>query len=163
MSTHLGNGAHPLFSRHPNYIWSQLANDGLWAGLIGDGHHLPPSTLKAMVRAKGEKAVLVSDANHFEGYPPGRYLKRNRHGVILEAGGRLVMADNPLIFSGAATPLNRCVENVSKYGIRTLGEAIQMASERLAAMLGLTAGGTGSCSQEPPPTGRFQRAGVQNS
>ncbi len=27
ISTHLGNGAHPLIRRHPNYIWSQLAED----------------------------------------------------------------------------------------------------------------------------------------
>ncbi|WP_164821440.1 N-acetylglucosamine-6-phosphate deacetylase [Paenibacillus koleovorans] len=144
MSTHLGNGAHPLLPRHPNYIWSQLANDGLWAGLIGDGHHLPPSTLKAMIRAKAEKAILVSDMNHFAGLPPGRYLKRHRHEVILAADGRLVMADNPLIFSGAATPLNRCVENVARYGICTLGEAIRMASERPAAVLGLSEEGTGT-------------------
>ena len=29
MSTHLGNGAHPLIRRHPNYIWDQLAEDRL--------------------------------------------------------------------------------------------------------------------------------------
>ena len=31
LSTHLGNGAHPLIRRHPNYIWDQLAEDRLAA------------------------------------------------------------------------------------------------------------------------------------
>ena len=43
LSTHLGNGAHPMLRRHPNYLWDQLADDRLWASLIVDGHHLPPA------------------------------------------------------------------------------------------------------------------------
>ena len=31
-STHLGNGAHALIRRHPNYIWDQLAEDRLAPG-----------------------------------------------------------------------------------------------------------------------------------
>jgi len=31
MSTHLGNGAHAVVPRHPNYIWDQLADDRLVA------------------------------------------------------------------------------------------------------------------------------------
>src|SRR5262245_53928361 len=62
MSTHLGNGAHPLIRRHPNYIWDQLADDRLVASLIVDGHHLPPAVVKSMIRAKTpERIVLVSD------------------------------------------------------------------------------------------------------
>ena len=29
LSTHLGNGAHRILPRHPNYIWDQLAEDRL--------------------------------------------------------------------------------------------------------------------------------------
>ena len=62
-STHLGNGAHALIKRHPNYIWDQLAEDRLSAGFIFDGHHLPPAVMRTFVRAKGiERSVLVSDA-----------------------------------------------------------------------------------------------------
>jgi N-acetylglucosamine-6-phosphate deacetylase len=73
MSTHLGNGSHPYIKRHPNYIWSQLAMDELWASFIADGFHLPPSTLKAMIRSKGNKAILTSDSVHLAGMSPGRY------------------------------------------------------------------------------------------
>jgi N-acetylglucosamine-6-phosphate deacetylase len=44
-------------------IWELLAADAVCATLIVDGHHLPPSTVKAMVRAKGtQRTILVTDA-----------------------------------------------------------------------------------------------------
>lgn len=141
MSTHLGNGSQPLLRRHPNYIWAQLADDRLWAGFIADGHHLPGSTLKVMLRAKRDKSILVSDVNHFEGYAPGRYLKRNQHEVILSQDGRLYMADAPDILSGAALGLHKCVEQVAKFGICSLGEAIQMASLHPSELMGLCGSG----------------------
>src|SRR3954453_1537334 len=58
MSTHLGNGAHPLIRRHPNYIWDQLADDRLTASLIVDGHHLPPAVVQSMVRAKTVERIV---------------------------------------------------------------------------------------------------------
>jgi len=36
-STHLGNGAHALLPRHPNYIWHQLAEDRLGAASSSTG------------------------------------------------------------------------------------------------------------------------------
>src|SRR4030095_7551447 len=53
MSTHLGNGAHQVLQRHPNYLWEQLAEDRLIASFIVDGVHLPASFLKVAMRAKG--------------------------------------------------------------------------------------------------------------
>src|SRR5262249_52307313 len=50
MSTHLGNGAHQVLQRHPNYIWEQLAEDRLVASFIADGVHLPASFLKVALR-----------------------------------------------------------------------------------------------------------------
>src|SRR5262249_34362656 len=52
LSTHLGNGAHAVLPRHPNYIWEQLAADGLWASIICDGHHLPPAVVRCILRVK---------------------------------------------------------------------------------------------------------------
>ena len=74
LSTHLGNGIASTLDRHPNPIWDQAAEDQLWASLIADGHHLGPSVLKALVRAKTpERILLVSDASPLAGLPPGRY------------------------------------------------------------------------------------------
>src|SRR5206468_8402774 len=93
LSTHLGNGAHPLIRRHPNYIWEQLAEDRLMASLIVDGHHLPPSVVKSMVRAKTPaRCVLVSDITALGGMPPGRYSGGLGDLEVLESG-KLVLAD----------------------------------------------------------------------
>ena len=74
MSTHLGNGCPAVLPRHPNVIWDQLATDALHASFIVDGHHLPPSTVRAMVRAKGvERCMLVTDAMMAAGAAPGVY------------------------------------------------------------------------------------------
>src|SRR5205085_7285582 len=73
-STHLGNGSHAILPRHDNYLWEQMAADGLWASVIADGHHLPPAVLKCVLRVKTPaRTVLVSDAGSLAGLPPGRY------------------------------------------------------------------------------------------
>ncbi|MDA1192623.1 MAG: N-acetylglucosamine-6-phosphate deacetylase, partial [Candidatus Poribacteria bacterium] len=74
LSTHLGNGAHAMIQRHPNYIWEQLGDDRLWASLIADTHHLPPRTLKSMVRGKTlDRTIFTSDAVWVAGLPAGQY------------------------------------------------------------------------------------------
>lgn len=150
MSTHLGNGAHPVLKRHPNYIWDQLAEDRLWAGLIADGFHLPPATLKSMIRVKGAKAILTSDAVHLAGLPPGTYSTPLNESVVLEPNGFLHLADTKDILAGAALPLIEGIRNVVRWGICGLGEAIQMATLHPAQLFGLDAQGLGTLSVGSP-------------
>jgi N-acetylglucosamine-6-phosphate deacetylase len=149
MSTHLGNGAHPVLKRHPNYIWAQLAEDRLWAGLIADGFHLPSSTLKSMIRAKGGKAILVSDTNMLEGASPGIY-QYGVNDVIKDENGRLFLAAKPDIFAGSALALNEGVANIARFGIGSISEAIEMASTHAAGLLGLAQDGAGSLTPGAP-------------
>src|SRR5262249_25785603 len=73
-STHLGNGCHAMLPRHDNYVWEQLACDDLWASIITDGHHLPATMVKCIVRVKGVPRLLItSDASSLAGLPPGKY------------------------------------------------------------------------------------------
>jgi N-acetylglucosamine-6-phosphate deacetylase len=137
MSTHLGNGAHPQIRRHPNYIWDQLADDRLTASLIVDGHHLPPAVVKSMIRAKTpERIVLVSDITSMGGMPPGRY-KTGLGALEVLASGKLVPAGQPDILAGASLPIHACVANVMRFGGVDLTTAINMASIRPAALIGL--------------------------
>ena len=64
LATHLGNGCAQMLPRHPNIIWELLAADRVFASLIADGHHLPPATVKAMVRAKGAALDDPGDGRH---------------------------------------------------------------------------------------------------
>ena len=136
MSTHLGNGAHAQIRRHPNYIWDQLAADELYASFIVDGHHLPPSVVKSMFRAKGlERTVLVSDAVHLAGLQPGRYQFGDRDiELTSDQSVRLYGTD---YLAGAAIELARGVENSVKFAKISLDQAFQLATVRPAGVLGL--------------------------
>jgi N-acetylglucosamine-6-phosphate deacetylase len=137
MSTHLGNGAHPMIRRHPNYIWDQLAEDQLTASLIVDGHHLPPAVVKSMVRAKtAERIVLVSDVTSMGGMPPGRY-KTGLGELEVLPSGKLVPAGQPDILAGASLPIHACAANVMRFAGVDLATSIDMASRRPAQLIGL--------------------------
>lgn len=112
--THLGNGCHNTMPRHPNLLWEQAAEDRLYAGIIADGHHLPPATVKVFYRAKPrQKLFLVSDAVRMAGAPPGRY---RFQGAIAEMSpkGRFGFYQSPTLI-GAAAPLARCLANLARF------------------------------------------------
>jgi N-acetylglucosamine-6-phosphate deacetylase len=136
-STHLGNGAHALIPRHPNYIWDQLAEDRLSAGFIFDGQHLPPSVMKSVIRAKEiERSILVSDALFVAGLAPGVYNLPDGAAVELQESGRLELQGTPYL-AGAAAPLSVCVGNAVRHADVTWSEAIRMVTANPSRLLGL--------------------------
>jgi N-acetylglucosamine-6-phosphate deacetylase len=136
LSTHLGNGAHRMLRRHPNYLWDQMAEDRLWASLIVDGHHLPPEVVKSLVRAKTpERCILVSDLSGLAGLPAGRYQTELCELEIL-ADGRLVIAGQDQLLAGASRPIGVGVTNVMRFAGVDLATAVRMASHHPAMLLG---------------------------
>lgn len=141
LSTHLGNGCAQMLPRHPNVIWEQLAADALTASMIIDGHHLPPSTVKAMVRAKTpSRVVLVTDATAAAGQPPGDY-KLGALMVHVDDTGRVAVPGQPYL-AGSALSMDRAVGNMVRFAGISLEEALDMASRRPAACLGVEPAGT---------------------
>jgi N-acetylglucosamine-6-phosphate deacetylase len=131
MSTHLGNGAHGMMRRHPNYIWEQLAEDRLRASFIVDGIHLPKSFVKTALRAKGvERAVLVTDATSPAGCPPGRY-RLGEQEVDLTPDNRVVLAGQDRL-AGSALRMDRGVENLMRLGELSLADAVRLATVNAA-------------------------------
>jgi N-acetylglucosamine-6-phosphate deacetylase len=138
LSTHLGNGAHAMLPRHPNYLWAQLAETRLAASFIADGHHLPADTFLAMVRAKGTgRRILVSDSVALAGCAPGTYQTPVGGTVTLHPDGRLVLGDTDLLAGSACTLLDCARWAVRRAGL-DLGRVAAMASSGPAALLGLT-------------------------
>ncbi len=128
LCTHLGNGAHGILPRHPNYLWAQLADDRLSAGFIADGHHLPADTLTAMLRAKGlSRSFLVSDATTLAGAEPGIYQTPVGGEVELSANGRLSQRGTPNL-AGAARSVAHGVATVANLGPFDLGAAVDLAT-----------------------------------
>jgi N-acetylglucosamine-6-phosphate deacetylase len=136
LSTHLGNGTHATLPRHDNYLWEQLAADGLWASVICDGHHLPPALIKCILRVKTPaRAVLTCDASSLAGLPPGRY---NEWGQELEvlSDGKVVVPGTPFL-AGSGVFTDTCVGIAVRDGGVTLREALDMAGARPRSLLGL--------------------------
>jgi len=127
MSTHLGNGAHQILQRHPNYIWEQLAEDRLMASFIVDGVHLPASFLKVALRAKGlERSVLVTDASSPAGAKPGRY-SLGEQTVILTEDNRVILSDQDKL-AGSALRMDHGVRNLMKLAGLSLPDAVTLAT-----------------------------------
>lgn len=137
LSTHLGNGAHGMMRRHPNYIWEQLAEDRLYASIIADGHHLPASVVKTIVRTKSpQRVILTCDAAGLAGCPPGRYRNAAVDVEVLD-DGRIVVAGQDQLLAGSTLCTDTCVANVMKFAGVTMKEAIDMAGRVPADLIGL--------------------------
>jgi len=133
LSTHLGNGIATMLPRHPNAIWTQLAEDRLTATFICDGHHLPFDAARAMIRAKGiGRAVLVSDSVALAGMPAGQYDTALGGAVEVSPEGRISLAGTSFL-AGAGHPLRVMVARAANNAGVTLAQALTMASTDAAA------------------------------
>jgi N-acetylglucosamine-6-phosphate deacetylase len=136
LSTHLGNGCAQLLPRHPNVIWEQLGEDGLLASLIVDGHHLPPLTVRSMIRAKTPaRTILVTDAMAAAGMPPGVYTLGGQR-VELDAQGRVAAPGAPNL-AGSSLTMPVAIGNTVRFAALPLEEVVPMATTRPAQYVGL--------------------------
>ena len=140
LSTHLGNGCAQVLPRHPNVIWEQLADDRLVASFIVDGHHLPPATVKAMIRAKTPgRSILVTDAIAAAGMAPGRYTLGGQE-VELSPTGRVAAPGAPNL-AGSALRLDAAIGNTVRFAGLALEDVVPMASTRPAEYVGVPTAG----------------------
>ncbi len=142
MSTHLGNGSHSMVPRLQNYIWEQLAEDRLHAGIISDGYHLPAAVVKVIARAKGlRRLILVSDVAVMGGKEPGVY-EWDGVAVRVYEDGHLGLADAEFL-AGAGHLLDRCIAQFIRFtGVR-IDEAVRLCTTNPAQFLGLQPAGEG--------------------
>jgi N-acetylglucosamine-6-phosphate deacetylase len=128
LSTHLGNGIAPILARHPNPIWTQLADDRLTASFIADGVHLAGDALRAMLRAKGVgRAVLVSDSVALAGSAAGEYKARIGGDVVVRDDGAIAMRETGLL-AGSGIALKDAVARCVRMTGIALGDAVAMAT-----------------------------------
>jgi N-acetylglucosamine-6-phosphate deacetylase len=140
LSTHLGNGCAQMLPRHPNFIWEQLAEDRLLASFIVDGHHLPPATVKSMIRAKTPgRSILVTDAIEVAGLPPGSY-QFSHQTVELSPEGRVSLVGTPYL-AGSALRMDAAVGNTVRFTGLPLEEVLAMASTHPARYIGIQPAG----------------------
>ncbi len=137
--THLGNGLPNLIPRHHNPIWAALANDDLSITIITDGHHLPPAAIKTMIRAKGvAKTIVVSDASHLAGLPPGRYSTPDNEVILLEPSGRLHNPEKQCLVGSSATMI-QCMNHLASLGTLTAPELLAVGFHNPLGLIGAEA------------------------
>lgn len=132
--THLFNAMSPLTAREPGTTGAALQFDGLWAGVIADGHHVHEANLRMAHRAKPPgKLVLVSDAMATVGSASNEFALYGE--TIRLQGGKLVNGEGAL--AGSAIALIDAVRYASQILGLPLAECLRMASLYPATILGL--------------------------
>ena len=135
LATHLGNGSHSELPRLRNYLWEQLAHDGLAASIIADGHHLPPAVVKSFSRAKGvDRLILISDVMPAAGLAAGTYTFMETR-VDVREDGFVGLAGTPYL-AGSTLRLCDAVSNVMSMAGVSFAEAVAMAAHNPARLLG---------------------------
>ncbi|MET0308099.1 MAG: N-acetylglucosamine-6-phosphate deacetylase [Sphingomonas sp.] len=132
--THLFNAMSPLTSRAPGLVGAALEQDKLVAGIIVDGHHVSPVTLKLALRCKPtESLMLVTDAMPSVGSAETEFTLQGRR--ILVQGGTCTDADGTL--AGSNLDMVSAVRNTVAMLNAPLEAAVAMASHSPAAFLRL--------------------------
>lgn len=132
--THLFNAMTPFTSREPGMVGAALEDAESYCGIIVDGFHVHPATLKVAVAAKPKgRMVLVTDAMPTVGAANKEFILNGE--VIRSENGRCATATGTL--AGSDLDMLSAVRNsVALLGLE-LSEAVRMASVYPAAMMGL--------------------------
>jgi len=131
--THLFNAMPPMSAREPGIAGTALAEPRLTAGLIVDGIHVDPVSVRAAFAAKGDGIALVSDAMPTVGTSLERFELMGRS--IRLAQGRLTTDAGTL--AGAHLDLATAVRNAVRLAHVSLEDALRAASLTPARFLGL--------------------------
>jgi len=134
--THLFNAMSPLHSREPGAVGAALENRGSWCGIIADGQHVHPATLRVALAAKPHgKVFLVTDAMPPVGSDQTTFTLNGE--TITCNDGRCVNAQGTL--AGSALDMASAVRNTVAQLRVDLAEAARMASTYPAAFLDIAA------------------------
>jgi len=132
--THLFNGMSQLTNREPGMVGAALEDRTTFAGLIVDGHHIHPASLRVAINAKGiDKLMLVTDAMPTVGADEQEFMLQGR--AIQRDGDRLVSEDG--VLAGSTLTMASAVANAIEQGRIGLSAAVEMASSSPAHFLGL--------------------------
>jgi len=132
--THIFNAMSPLVNRAPGTVGAALEDDRTIAGIIVDGHHLHPATVRIALRAKGaERLMLVTDAMPNVGATETSFVLQGR--LIHEEDG--LLRDDRGVLAGSSLDMASAVRNVMTQTGVPLRTAAAMASAVPARFLGL--------------------------
>ncbi|KAI8631070.1 carbohydrate esterase family 9 protein [Xylariaceae sp. FL1651] len=150
MITHLFNAMRPLHHRNPGIFGVLGKAESLprpWFGVIADGEHLHPTTIKLAFNSHPDGFILVTDAMHLVGLPDGTYAWTNGDctSKIVKKGAKLILEGSDRI-AGSSITLIECVNNFLNWTGASIPQALKAVTSTPAAMLGLQ--GTKGCLED---------------
>jgi N-acetylglucosamine-6-phosphate deacetylase len=118
-----------------------LSEPDITCELIADGHHVSPTLMKMLYRAKGPSGIcLVTDATAGAGLPVGReFLLSGRNCIV--GDGVCLLADRSALAGSASRMIDLIRVMVNEVGV-SLAEAVAMATANPARALGLKTKGS---------------------
>lgn len=138
MITHLFNAMLPLHHRNPGIfgvLGKAEGTDRPYYGVISDGIHLHPTTVKIAWNAHPDGFILVTDAMKTVGLPDGVYDGMN--GDRWEKKGPLLTREGTDTIAGSSATLIECVSNFWTWSHASIPEVVQAVTATPAEMLGL--------------------------
>lgn len=137
MITHLFNGMRSFSHRDPG-IFGLLGQTTLtrpYYGIIADGVHLHPTSVRIAADAHPDGLILVTDAMRLAGCPDGVYEWINGSSIV-KKGPTLTLAGSDII-AGSSITLIECVNNFLRWADGDVVRAVDAVTATPAAMLGL--------------------------
>lgn len=132
--THLFNAMTPMESRAPGVVGAALEDPSSYCGIIVDGHHIHPATLKVAIAAKATgRMILVTDAMPSVGATNKAFTLGDED--IIVKNGRCVTQNG--VLAGSDLDMINAVKNCVEMLDLPLEEALRMASLYPAAFLNL--------------------------
>ena len=132
--THLFNAMSPFTSREPGALGAALENQDTWCGIIVDGKHIAPPSLKIALKCKPlSKFILVTDAMPTVGSSGDSFVLQGQQITVQD--GVCVSADGTL--AGCHLNMAQAVHNTISMLDVPIETALAMASQNPANFLGL--------------------------
>lgn len=124
--------------RHPGVLESAYLLDDLTVEIIADGCHLPAPLLQMVYRFIGPKrTALITDSMRGAGMPEGESILgslKNGQKVVIEDGVAKLLDRSA--FAGSVATTDRLVRNMVELAGASLPDAVRMATETPARILG---------------------------
>lgn len=132
-ATHLYNTMPQIHHRAPGAMVGTLVDDRITAGLIPDGIHSHPATVRLALKSKGVDGIaIVSDMMTACGLGPGQYMLAGQQVTVDETSARL--ADGTL--AGSTLTMDQALRNLVDWSDATPAEALYMMTAVPARLLG---------------------------
>ena len=131
-ATHLFNAMTSIHHRAPGAMVATMVDDRVTAGLIPDGVHSHPATVRLAIRTKGfDGIVIVSDMMAACGMGPGTYPLGSKTVIVDDESARL--EDGTL--AGSILTMDQALRNLVNWSECATAEAIHMMTAVPARLL----------------------------